>query len=738
MDPSKALELLPQLSGEADDDVTAWLNTAATVWNIAIGANYPVDLLALTFRMKLTGRAAALAATITVDRDFVVNLTQVLLSLEENIYWTAQLHDARQSGGDALKYAHLIRNLALRINPKETDVNIIVKIMYGFDAPIREKMIPMKKATFKDFIASLVTIMSYAPANSTQNPTPTAPALYARRGGPRGRGGGYRGRAGGIRGRGGPRGRGARDDSCWRCGRPGHYQSQCSAKTDVHGNALLVEEEALFVENEVLAEHFVLNAEINGDERYAFVAFSRNSKHILINAMLDGQKVNAAVDSGANLCLCHPRFFGTKGVSGKLRLIMASGTVMLEKYKMMKITIDGKSFDHKIWACPGLPVDLLLGMDFLSGRVKLDLIGYHNIRLEKASRKYTAFTTEEGRFWLTCLQPGLVGGSEAFQARMNDLIGMEPSMLHECADPYQDDVLCWDEFNEHHAIHVWMIMERFFCARIRPSWRKSQVARKELEWCGRVITEQGVKPMSKKAQALMDILEPNSYDEARSFFHMCAWHAQFVPKFGDIMWPIVKAIRDGRKQIRFRDAWTKECTLAFDKIKRAIQSAAELHRDGPGEYHIYADASDHQVGGHLIRISNGNTYLMGYYSHVLSEKELAYSTPQKELYAMYLCCTHWRFLTLGRRLVIHCDARSWSGLNLNNPAGMISRWLLSILELCPTVVSIPGVENCVADALSRLRIANMALFNKMTTLVFYFLECSLRNYWWALWSFQHN
>jgi len=34
-------------------------------------------------------------------------------------------------------------------------------------------MIPMKKATFKDFIASLVTIMSYAPSNST----PTAPAL---------------------------------------------------------------------------------------------------------------------------------------------------------------------------------------------------------------------------------------------------------------------------------------------------------------------------------------------------------------------------------------------------------------------------------------------------------------------------------------------------------------------------------------------------------------------------------
>ena len=48
---------------------------------------------------------------------------------------------------------------------------------------------------------------------------------------------------------------------------------------------------------------------------------------------------------------------------------------------------------------------------------------------------------------------------------------------------------------------------------------------------------------------------------------------------------------------------------------------------------------------------------------------------------------------------------------------MIARWLLSILEVCPEVVSIPGVDNVVADALSRIRIANVVLFNEMTSLV---------------------
>jgi len=51
--------------------------------------------------------------------------------------------------------------------------------------------------------------------------------------------------------------------------------------------------------------------------------------------------------------------------------------------------------------------------------------GYYNIKLTEDSYKYTAFQTDEGRFWLTCLQPGLVGGAEAFQYRIEEIMKME-------------------------------------------------------------------------------------------------------------------------------------------------------------------------------------------------------------------------------------------------------------------------------------------------------------------------
>jgi len=95
-----------------------------------------------------------------------------------------------------------------------------------------------------------------------------------------------------------------------------------------------------------------------------------------------------------------------------------------------------------------------------------------------------------------------------------------------------------------------------------------------------------------------------------------------------------------------------------------------------------------------------------------SKREVSYSQPQKELLAMFLCCKHWKYLVSGRKLIIHCDAKSWEGLKLRNPTGMLARWLLDILDLCPTVVSIPGFDNVVADALSRLKSEGQAFVAK--------------------------
>jgi hypothetical protein len=165
--------------------------------------------------------------------------------------------------------------------------------------------------------------------------------------------------------------------------------------------------------------------------------------------------------------------------------------------------------------------------------------------ITKWCRKITAFSTEYGRFWFNKLPMGLKGAAEAFQRRMDELMEIEPSLKGKHMETYQDDSLIFDDSIEDHALHIYMWLERLYYANVIPAWSKCVVGVEELEWCGRIISKDGIKCLT------------------------------------------------------FQVAWSKECKESFHKLKRNIHDASELHRDGPGIYHLYCDGSKRQAYGVL-------------------------------------------------------------------------------------------------------------------------------------------
>jgi len=158
--------------------------------------------------------------------------------------------------------------------------------------------------------------------------------------------------------------------------------------------------------------------------------------------------------------------------------------------------------------------------------------------------------------------------------------------------------------------------------------------------------------------------------------------------------------------------WGQEQTNAFADIKRAISVAPAISNSGPGIYRLYTDASNVQVGCHLIREYKGIVYNLGYGSKTLTASERNYSIPKKELFAIYFGCKHFRHMIKGQQVVVHTDHKSLSNLNMKEPSGIIARWLEFIAEIDPAVVHIPGKENVVADALSRLPVNVVELVDK--------------------------
>ena len=104
---------------------------------------------------------------------------------------------------------------------------------------------------------------------------------------------------------------------------------------------------------------------------------------------------------------------------------------------------------------------------------------------------------------------------------------------------------------------------------------------------------------------------------------------------------------------------------------------------------------------------------MGYGNHTFTKAEWNYSTPKRELYAMYLACKQWRYHILGRTVTIHTDHKSLKDLNLKEPNGILARWLETIWELNLKVNWIPRSKNIVANALTHLipKVVYMILLN---------------------------
>ena len=155
-----------------------------------------------------------------------------------------------------------------------------------------------------------------------------------------------------------------------------------------------------------------------------------------------------------------------------------------------------------------------------------------------------------------------------------------------------------------------------------------------------------------------------------------------------------------RKQAKLN--WTEEGHNAFDKVKELIAVSPKLyflHDSAP--IVLMTDASDYGVGGYLYQLIDEKKQLIALVSRALTKTQLRWSVIQKEAYGIYFCCTQLDSMLRDRKFTINTDHKNLMFIKLDsNP--MVVRWWMALQELDFDIEYIPGVNNDIADALSRL------------------------------------
>jgi len=197
--------------------------------------------------------------------------------------------------------------------------------------------------------------------------------------------------------------------------------------------------------------------------------------------------------------------------------------------------------------------------------------------------------------------------------------------------------------------------------------------------------------------------------ELQRFFGMVNYFEGHLRDLATELGPLRRLLNTSQKIGKL--VWEPEHQKTFDRIKAMINDIPKLFFVDPtAEVKVYTDASDYGIGGYICQLikskdDQGNELVteqpIAFMSKSLTKTERRWTTVEKEYYAIYMTLKKYEYLLRDIPFKIKTDHANLLYLNVP-PSSKVLRWKIAIQEYDFQVTHIPGKDNIVADAFSRL------------------------------------
>ncbi|WJZ87576.1 hypothetical protein VitviT2T_006946 [Vitis vinifera] len=220
---------------------------------------------------------------------------------------------------------------------------------------------------------------------------------------------------------------------------------------------------------------------------------------------------------------------------------------------------------------------------------------------------------------------------------------------------------------------------------------------------GHIISKNGIELDKAKVELIVKLPPPTNVKGIRQFLGHAGFYRRFIKDFSKISKPLCELLVKDAKFV-----WDEKCQKSFEELKQFLTTAPIVRAPNwKLPFEVMCDASGLAMGAVLGKREDGKPYVIYYARKTLNEAQRNYTTTDKELLAVVFALDKFRAYLVGSFIVVFTDHSALKYLLTKQDAkARLIRWILLLQEFNLQIWDKKGVENVVADHLSRLVIAH--------------------------------
>nr|CAN70775.1 hypothetical protein VITISV_036087 [Vitis vinifera] len=293
--------------------------------------------------------------------------------------------------------------------------------------------------------------------------------------------------------------------------------------------------------------------------------------------------------------------------------------------------------------------------------------GYFQIEIDVEDQEKTTFTCPFGTYAYRRMPFGLCNAPATFQRCMLSIFS---DMVERIMEVFMDDITVYGTSFEDCLSHLEDVLKRCIEKDLVLNWEKCHFMVNQGIVLGHVISKKGIEVDRAKVELIVKLPPPTNVKGIRQFLGHAGFYRRFIKDFSKIAKPLCELLV---KDAKFE--WDDKCQRSFELLKQFLTSAPIVRAPNwELPFEVMCDSSDYAIGAVLGQREDGKPYVIYY-----ARSSIVVFTDHSAL----------------KYLLTKQDAKA-----------RLIRWILLLQEFNLQIRDKKGVENVVADHLSRLNIAH--------------------------------